>query len=44
MYLAGFTPEEIADKLIELGRKKHSHYYADGRIKEGAVDWTSDSV
>ena len=44
MYLAGCNPETIASVLNMLGRKKHSHRYKDGRIKEGKVNWTKDNV
>lgn len=44
MYLAGCNPEMIANVLNMLGRKKHTHYYVDGRVKEGEVNWTPDSV
>ena len=44
MYLAGYTENQIAEVLIELGRKKHTHRYLDGRIKEGDADWKASNV
>ncbi len=44
MYLAGIERKEIAEILMKLGRKTHTHKYKDGRIKEGVVKWTADSV
>jgi DNA invertase Pin-like site-specific DNA recombinase len=44
MYLAGYTEYQIAEVLIELGRKKHTHHYIDGKIKEGTIDWNASSV
>ncbi len=44
MFLAGIHPSTIADVLIMLGRKTHTHKYKDGRVKEGVVKWTSQSV
>jgi len=44
MYLAGIERKEIAKILMKLGRKTHTHKYKDGRIKEGIVRWTADSV
>ena len=44
MYMAGCDPEMIADVLNMLGRRKHTHRYKDGRVKEGKVDWTKTSV
>ena len=44
MYLAGFKPKIIAEVLMMLGRKTHTHKYKDGRIKEGVVKWTAQSV
>jgi len=44
MYLAGYTEDQIAEVLIELGRKKHTHRYLDGRVKEGDVDWKASNV
>ena len=44
MYLAGFSEEEIAETLVGLGRKKHTHHYLDGRIKEGKTDWKASNI
>ncbi len=44
MYLAGIERKEIAEILMKLGRKTHTHKYKDGHIKEGIVRWTADSV
>lgn len=44
MYLAGYDPSEIADILISLGRKKHTHHYLDGRVKEGDTNWNRNSI
>lgn len=44
MYLAGYTESQIAEVLMKLGRKKHTHHYLDGRIKEGAIDWSATNV
>lgn len=44
MYLSGFSAEDIANTLIELKRKKHTHIYIDGRVKEGKCDWNKESV
>ena len=44
MYLAEFDPKEIAETLMELKRKTHTHQYVDGRIKEGEVTWSESSV
>ena len=44
MYLAGIERKEIAEILMKLGRKTHTHKYKDGRVKEGIVRWTADSV
>ena len=44
MYLAGYGAKRIAEILIELGLRKHTHRYLDGRIKEGGTDWTGASV
>ena len=44
MFLAGIHPSTIADVLVMLGRKTHTHKYKDGRIKEGVVKWTANSV
>ena len=44
MYLAGIERKEIAEVLMKLGRKTHTHRYKDGRIREGIVRWTANSV
>lgn len=44
MYLAGNDPEEIAETLNRLGRRKHTHVCKDGRVKGGEVNWTKGSV
>ena len=44
MYLAGFCPEEIAQTLIELRRKKHTHICLNGTVKEGLINWNTGSV
>lgn len=44
MYLAGIKRETIAEVLTMLGRKTHTHKYKDGRVKEGEVRWTANSV
>ena len=44
MYLASYTPQEIADTLIDLGRKKHTQILLDGTVKEGTCDWNASSV
>ena len=44
MYLAGYDPTEIADTLCSLGRKKHTHHYVDGRVREGDTNWNRNSV
>lgn len=44
MYLAQISPNMIAEVLIMLGRKTHTHHYKDGRIKEGVISWSADSV
>lgn len=44
MYLAGFDAEKIASTLVELGRRKHTHIYIDGRTKEGECNWNKESV
>ena len=44
MFLAGIHPSTIAEVLIMLGRKTHTHKYKDGRIKEGVVKWSAQSV
>ena len=44
MYLAGCNFDAIANVLNMLGRKKHSHVYKDGRVKEGEVNWNKQSV
>lgn len=44
MYLAGITTDTIAEVLIMLGRKTHTHRYKDGRVKEGKIKWSSSSV
>lgn len=44
MFLAGYSPDAIVEVLCELGRKKHTHRYVDGRVREGSTDWTADSV
>ena len=44
MYMAGIDAETIAEVLIMLGRKKHTHRYVDGRVKEGDTNWNRNSV
>ncbi|MCR5421971.1 MAG: recombinase family protein [Lachnospiraceae bacterium] len=44
MYLAGYAACEISEILIKLGRRKHTHIYTDGRIKEGGTDWTPSYI
>lgn len=44
MYLAGIDRKTIAEILMVLGRKTHTHKYRDGRVKEGVVKWTAKSV
>ena len=44
MYLAGCNFETIASVLNMLGRKKHSHRFLDGHVKEGEVNWNKNSV
>ena len=44
MYMAGISADTIAEVLIMLGRKKHTHRYVDGRVKEGGLDWNRSSV
>ncbi len=44
MYLAGYGEKKIAETLIELGLRKHSHHYVDGRVREGGTDWNGASV
>lgn len=44
MYMVGFSQDTIAEVLVMLGRKKHTHIYVDGRVKEGLADWDGNSV
>ena len=44
MYLAQHSPEEIAETLNALGRKKHTHIRKDGKVTGGQVNWNKDSV
>ncbi len=44
MYLAQHDPEEIAQTLNSLGRKKHTHIRKDGKVTGGEINWTRDSV
>ena len=44
MYLSGHQPEDIAETLVRLRRKKHTHIYTNGEIKEGGLNWTGSSV
>ncbi len=44
MYLAQHDPEEIAQTLNALGRKKHTHVRKDGKVIGGQINWDSKSV
>lgn len=44
MFLSGFNLEEIADTLVKLRRKKHTHIYTNGEVKEGDLHWTKASI
>ena len=44
LFMAGFSLQSIAEIMTMTGRKTHTHVYKDGRIKEGIVHWTADSI
>ena len=44
MYLAQHDPEEIAQVLNDLGRKKHTHIRKDGKVTGGQINWDRNSV
>ena len=44
MYLAGYLPETIANVLMKLGRKTHSHITKSGKVVGGNLKWTGSSV
>lgn len=44
MFLSGIDADSISKVLVELGRRKYTHVYMDGRVKEGKCDWNKESV
>ena len=45
LYLAGYQPQEIAEALVNLGRKTHTKRVPDGSVwKEGEVKWSIGTV
>ena len=44
MYLAGINPDTIAEVLMMLGRKTHTHVCKNGRVTGGGTKWTGSGI